>query len=273
VAAAVTAQTPRRTKGFRWGRIASWLLALAVSCGVVYHSLHRWEDVRKRDATLLSVPPGNVVRLISSGYRNLLADVFYMRFTTYWGYWLTHGHRFHNLYPLLDLVTELDPHFKSAYEVGSLALADSKEVGRAVDLLLKGAHYHPKDYWYLYQSGMMLFLYGEDYLQAAKYFEMASRLPGAPADAQYFAARMYLVGGQRELARDRWLTIYIEAVRSSDKSRQEVATRSLKRYKVGQQERDLIDVYILSDDLDTRQMAAWALRRKDIDILKLDPGK
>ncbi|MBM3268764.1 MAG: hypothetical protein FJZ01_14075 [Candidatus Sericytochromatia bacterium] len=272
MAVAAAARGSRR-QGVRWGRVFAWLVALLISCGATYASLHKWEAVRDRDKSLLSVPPVNLVKMASAGYRNMLADVFYMRFTTYWGYWLTHGRKFHNLYPLLDLVTELDPNFKTAYEVGALALSDSGQVKLAVDLLLKGAHYHPQDHWYPYQAGMMLFLYSEDFLLSAKYFEMAAKIPGAPADAEFFAARMYLQGGQKELARNRWLQIYLEAVRSDDRSRREVASRSLGRYKVGEQERDFLDVYALTDDLDTKRMAAFALKKRGIDVLAIDPER
>jgi tetratricopeptide (TPR) repeat protein len=255
----------------RWGRVAAWLAALAVSGSLVYFSLHRWGAVRDREQGLLSVPPVNVVKTLSAGYHNMLADLFYMQFTTYWGYWLTHGRKFHNVYPLLELVTELDPHFKSAYEVGALALADQEKVEKAVDLLMKGAHFHPDDYWYPYQAGMIVFLHSDRFVLAGKYFEMASRIKGAPLDAEYLAARMLVEGGQKELARIRWLQIYLEALRARQQSRQEVASRSLKRFEIDNRCLDVMEVYANPPDLDSKQLAVFALKRCGIDILKVDP--
>ena len=236
--------------GIRWGRVASWIAALIASGAVVFASLHRWQDVRDREQGLLSVPPATIAKMFASGYRNMVADIYYMQFTTYWGYWLTHGRKLHNLYPLLDLVTELDHDFKSAYEVGALALADSGDLVHSVDLLLKGAHYHPKDHWYPYQAGLMLFLYGTDYLLAAKYFELAAAFPDSPPDSAYFAARMYAQTGQKELARKRWLQIYIEASRKKDPSRMEIASRSLKRLGVSRDDLDYVDIYATYPDLE-----------------------
>ncbi len=266
----VSARPAARKMGIRWGRVGAWLAAMIVSGAVAFTGLHRWESVRDREQGLLSVPPANLARMLSSGYQNMLADVYYMQFTTYWGYWLTHGRKFHNLYPLLDLVTELDHDFRSAYEVGALALADSGDLTRSVDLLLKGAHYHPQDFWYPYQAGLMLFLYSNDYMLAAKYFEMASQLPGAPPDTGYFAARMYAQTGQVELARKRWLQLFIQAARSQDKARMEVAARALKRFKLQEQDLEFIELYATAPDFETRNLAAFALRKRDIDVLDAD---
>lgn len=261
------------TAGIRWGRVATWWAALFLSGAVAFTALHRWEVVRDREQGLLSVPPANLVKILASGYQNMVADIFYMQFTTYWGYWLTHGRKFHNLYPLVDLVTELDPEFRSAYEVGALALADSGQLNQAVDLLLKGSHYHPNDHWYPYQAGLMLFLYSNDYLLAAKYFEMASGKPGAPPDASYFAARMYAETGQKELARRRWLELYLAAARAHDKARLEVASRALKRFKLGDDDLDYVQIYATHPDLETKRLAALALRKRGIDILEADPSR
>src|SRR5689334_450924 len=66
------------------------------------------------------------------GYKQLVADVYWMRAVVYYG-----GQRqrhaeggastaanYELLYPLLDLVTTLDPRFKTAYRYGAVFLAD-----------------------------------------------------------------------------------------------------------------------------------------------------
>ncbi|MBI6545336.1 MAG: hypothetical protein HY692_00990 [Cyanobacteria bacterium NC_groundwater_1444_Ag_S-0.65um_54_12] len=207
-----------------------WLLvggsAFLLAIGLANFSLDRWQTARSRQEGLLSVPPLGALKVVACGYRNLLADICYLRFTTYWGYWLTHGRKFHNLFPLLELVVELDPDFRPAYEVGALALADAGKPFAAADLLAKGAQRSPADYWYPYQAGLMFFLYSNNYLLAAKYFERAARLPTAPPEAGFFAARMYLEGGKRDLAIATWANIH---TRTTDKNVREVASRALGR--------------------------------------------
>lgn len=203
------------------------VLVLLVAGSCALGSLVRWEtEAAARPAGLLSVPPAAALKLGSMGFRNMAADALYLRFIGYWGYQLTHGRNFHNLYPLLSAIVELDPRFHAAYELGALALGDSGESLKAVDLLAKGAKHDPTNWWFPYQAGMTLFFFGDDPLLAAKYFERAAELPGAPPEAGYFAARMYERGARTELAVATWRAIYL---RADNPSIREVAKRSLEK--------------------------------------------
>lgn len=203
------------------------VLVLLVAGGCALGSLLRWEaEAASRPAGLLSVPPASALQLGSMGYRNLAADALYLRFVGYWGYQLTHGRNFHNLYPLLSTIVELDPRFRAAYELGALALGDSGEPLKAVELLEKGARREPQNWWFPYQAGMTLFFFGDDPLLAARYYERAAQLPGAPPEAGFFAARMYERGQRQELAVATWRAVY---QRSDNPSIREVAKRALEK--------------------------------------------
>lgn len=244
-------------------RPVGFLVALVVSVAVALFSLLRWQAARGPEAGLLSVPPAQIVEVGACGFDNLLADAFYVRFSTYWGFWLTHGRKFHNLYPLLDLVTDLDPNFHSAYEVGSLALSDEGQVDRAVELLDKGASRHPADYWYPYQAGLMLFLYSNHWVRAARYFGIAAAKPGADPSAAYFEARMFDVAHRKTDAIDEWITIYL----SGHKDMAKVATHSLE--KLFHIKSVWIDLY-LSDNALAHRLAGRALLRAGVDLHFLD---
>lgn len=176
----------------------------------------------------LSVPPAPLAR-VALGFDNLAADALYMRFASYWGYQLTHGRHFQNLAPILNLIVDLDPRFKPAYDLGALALADSGQIDAAVALLDKGASHHPNDYWFPYQAGFTLFFFGDDYLRAAKYYERAAALPGAPPEARYFVARMYEKATRKDLAINTWQRVLAG---SKDPSIRLVAKNALKRLGV-----------------------------------------
>lgn len=172
-----------------------------------------------------AVPPAPISHL-AAGFDNIAADLMYMRFTVYWGYQLTHGRHFHNLYPMLDLITDLDPRFRPAYELGSFALGDAGQVKAAVELLNKGAKTQPQSDWYPYQAGIVLFMQGQDYLEAAHYFELAAQKPHARPSAAYFAARMYKEAGRTDLAIKTWQRVYVSAGNSSVR---QVARNALRR--------------------------------------------
>ncbi len=201
------------------------ILLVAGSCAL--GSLLRWEsEAAIRPPGLLSVPPAAALKVGSMGYRNLVADALYLRFVGYWGYQLTHGRNFHNLYPLLSAIVELDPRFHAAYELGALALGDSGDPMAAVRLLSKGARRDPANWWFPYHTGMTLFFFSDDALLAARYFERAAEIPGAPPEAGYFAARMYEKGQRKELAVATWRAIYQGA---DNPSIREVAKRGLEK--------------------------------------------
>lgn len=173
----------------------------------------------------LSVPPKPLGTVVA-GFQNLAADFWYMRFASYWGYQLTHGRHFQNLYPILDLITDLDPRFLQAYDFGALALGDNGQLDDAIKLLEKGAKQAPQDYWYPYKAGLTLFFFGDDYMRAARYFEQAAALHGAPPEARYFAARMYEKSTRKDLAIASWRQTYETA---TDPSVKQVAKNALVR--------------------------------------------
>lgn len=209
-------------RGLAWGVTIGALVAAGSLLGSVRDAA---DPVRQG---YLSVPPKPLGTMVA-GFRNLAADVWYMRFASYWGYQLTHGRHFQNLAPLLDLITDLDPRFRTAYDYGALALGDSGQVDEAVKLLDKGAKVEPSDHWFPYKAGITLFFFSEDYLRAARYFERAAGLPGAPPEARYFAARMYEKGTRRDLAIASWRQTYATA---TDPSVRQVARNALERLGV-----------------------------------------
>lgn len=218
--AAAPARHRNRWRGLLVGLVSGSAL---LSAGLLLGTMRHPADPERQG--YLSVPPPQVAR-VALGFENLVADSLYMRFASYWGYQLTHGRRFHNLGPLLNLIVDLDPRFKPAYDLGSLALADSGQVDAAVALLEKGARHHPTDYWFPYQAGFTLFFFGGDYLRAAGYFERSAALPGAPPEARYFVARMYEQATRKDLAVQVWQRI-LES--SADPSVRQVAKNSLAR--------------------------------------------
>lgn len=203
------------------------LLVLLLAGGCALGSLLRWEtEAAARPPGLLSVPPAAALQIGSMGFRNLAADILYLRFVGYWGYQLTHGRNFHNLYPLLSTIVELDPRFHAAYQLGALALGDAGDPMAAVQLLEKGSAHDPTNWWFPYHTGMTLFFFSDDSMLAANYFERAAAIPGAPPEAGYFAARMYEKSERHDLAVATWQAIYAQ---SENPSVKEIAKRALSK--------------------------------------------
>ncbi|MEB3187087.1 MAG: tetratricopeptide repeat protein [bacterium] len=205
-------------------------VAIAVlAAGVAIGASYRMPDTSSaRWMAQLSVAPGAIAR-VSGGFGNVLADALYIRFSTYWGHQLTNGRHFMNLEPLLVRILELDPDFKAAYTLAAFALADAGQVEGALRLLERGMAHAPRDPFFPYRAGMVVFFNTDDYMRAARYFERAAALPDAMSDARFMAINMYRRSGRRDLQVQGWIDLFRS---SRDRSVQEVARRGLERLGV-----------------------------------------
>ena len=135
------------------------------------------------------------------------------------------------LYPMLDVITTLDPRFTIAYRFGSVFLAEAypRGPGRpdlAVALLEKGLRAQPDKWEYMEDIGFVHYWYVHDYRAAAGWFQKASDLPGAPWWLRSLAATTVAQGGDRQSSRLMW-----EAIRQSaeiDWLRQDAERRLLQ---------------------------------------------
>jgi hypothetical protein len=119
---------------------------------------------------------------------------------------------YNNLYKLLDLTTSLDPRFDIAYRFGAVFLAEGYPNGPgspelAVRLLEKGLRERPDRWQYMQDIGFVYYWYYRDYRAAAKWFDKASEVPGAPNWLKPLAATTLAQGGDRRSSRVMWLAI------------------------------------------------------------------
>src|SRR5260370_14371346 len=106
--------------------VVSAVLLVALSAGSIL-TLRKVETLRGKEATLeeiLYLPSGKMLKRMSLGYSNLLADVYWTRAVQYFGTRFDQrSTRYDLLAPLLDITTDLDPHLIVAYETGSIFLS------------------------------------------------------------------------------------------------------------------------------------------------------
>ncbi|MGE3510318.1 MAG: hypothetical protein AB7N65_15720 [Vicinamibacterales bacterium] len=177
----------------------------------------------------LYVSSGAVVRRLAVGYQALAADLYWIRAIQYYGgtkLRLTDPARppsvddagrngYPLLYPMLDLVTTLDPRFNIAYRFGSIFLAEPYPGGAgrpdlAIALLEKGLRERPDKWEYMQDIGFVHYWWRQDYKKAAEWFRRASEVQGAPWWLASLAANTLIEGGDRQSSRLMW-----EAIRQS----------------------------------------------------------
>jgi tetratricopeptide (TPR) repeat protein len=180
----------------------------------------------------LYLTSGTTARRLSLGYSALAADLYWIRAIQYYGDTRLRVNReasepakntsaaaqndFDLLYPLLDVTTTLDPQFNIAYRFGAIFLAEPHPGGPgrpdlAIALLEKGLRERPDKWEYMQDIGFVHYWWGQDYEAAARWFDKASKVPGAPWFLQSLAATTLAQGGDRQSSRLMWKAIHESA--------------------------------------------------------------
>jgi tetratricopeptide (TPR) repeat protein len=148
-------------------------------------------------------------------FDGLAADIYWIRAIQHYGRDANpmtgpEKGKFELLQPLLDLTTTLDPHFNIAYRFGAIFLAAPPgpdlgsgpgRVDQAIALLEKGLASNPHRWEYAEDAGFVHYWVTGDYAEAARWFERAAAIDGAPKWLAPLAADTKIIGGDREGAR------------------------------------------------------------------------
>ena len=151
----------------------------------------------KRIESLLYLPKGEQLKIMSLGHRNLLADVLWMKAIGYFGGHHMTDQEYPWLYHILDQVTSLDPLFRQAYSFGGVVLSlEEGSAPQSVALLRKGMDYFPADWRLPFYIGFDYFYYFKDADKAADYIHLAAMLPGHPQYLPRLAASLLSKSGR-----------------------------------------------------------------------------
>ncbi len=166
-------------------------------------------------APVMWLRSGPLLERLSLGFDALVADLYWIRAVVYYGgKRLTTGRQrnFEQLYPLLDLVTTVDPHFRVAYRFGAIFLTEAYPNGpgrpdQAVSLLTRGILRDNGRWEYFEDIGFIYYWWLRDYTAAAGWFAKAAEQPGAPDWLKPLAATTLAQGGDRTSSRFLWRQI------------------------------------------------------------------
>jgi hypothetical protein len=187
-------------------RAAFFLFGAVVVCGLVLAtiSVQKYRD-RPYLYDKLYLPSGKFIKELSLGYRELTADVIWLNAVQYYGEFRKGNHDLRYFRGLIDIVTTLDPHFIFAYVFGALVVSeDAGAFDDGVDILKRGMAHNPASWQLPFEVGFLNFVNRRDNTLAARYFELASRIPGAPEYAERFAAFVYSRAGDDEASIRLW---------------------------------------------------------------------
>jgi hypothetical protein len=153
----------------------------------------------------LYLPSGKFMEQISLGYNQIAADMIWFSAVQYYGGYRKSEHDLAYFRGLIDLVTDLDPHFVFPYVFGAMVLSqDMDSFDAGIGFLRKGMHHNPTSWELPFEIGFLSFIDAHDPDMAARYFDLASRMPGAPDRTRRFAAFVYSKAGHDQLSIRMW---------------------------------------------------------------------
>jgi len=202
-----TRLTPRHDRA-----TVALLVGLLASAVALQAARERIAPPRAAAVPTLWLQSPDVARRLMLSFTDLAADVYWMRAVVHYGgerrSAATEG-RYALLYPLLDMTTTLDPHFDVAARLGAIFLSEGYPGGpgrpdQALALLEKGMRSDPDRWQYRHDLGFVHYWWLKDYPEAARQFDLAAQLPGAPLWLRTMAAVTLTKGGDRESARKLW---------------------------------------------------------------------
>jgi len=159
-------------------------------------------------------PSVEAAPFISIGYRELAADLLFVRLVGYFG---GPDNDASSIAALAEVIAALDPHYRRIYEWGAVAMTaarrgvDQSISLRAIELLETGARIYPDNWRYPNLAGQIYLvdLQTTDAAQRRAWDEQGSRLleaashrPDAPAEAAMTAAYLHTKLGQKQRAVD-----------------------------------------------------------------------
>lgn len=153
----------------------------------------------------LYLPSGKFMEQASLGYKQIVADLIWFQAVQYYGGYRKEEHDLTYFEGLIDLVTDLDPHFVFPYVFGAVVMSqDMESFDSGMHLLKKGMRHNPTNWDLPFEVGFLYFIDARNHDMAARYFDLASRMPGAPDVTRRFAAFVYSRAGHKSLSIRMW---------------------------------------------------------------------
>jgi hypothetical protein len=194
-------------------KISALVLLGAVAPWIQSQVDERTGPFRKTSEVLYLWSGQQVTRLVP-GFRNLAADLYWMRTVQYFGgqRHFAEGKNFDLLHPLVDIATTLDPRLEIAYRYGAVFLCEPRPGGaglphEGIALLEKGSRAQPGNWRIRQDLGFFTYLFLHDAKTASRILMEAAQIPGAAFWLRSLAADTLVHGGDRQDARRMWQTI------------------------------------------------------------------
>ena len=180
--------------------IRALALGAAILAGASLLNFRLAFQIQSRPFDVPHVPKGSFMRLASLGQRGLVSDLYWLQTVQYIGDAKADERGYEKLFPLVDLVTDLDPRHGYAYQTGGIVLSAAGQLEESDRILEKGMEKGPRWWSFPFYVAFNHFFYRGDYATAARYAEIAARTPGASPNISHLAVSLASKSGSPEQA-------------------------------------------------------------------------
>lgn len=150
------------------------------------------------------VPSGEKLKPVLFGFDILGADIYWIKTVLYTGGNVRSEDK-HGLYPLVNLVTDLDKSFWRAYKQGILLLPDVDQK-KETKMLLEKAEKNMPDRWEpLYAAGFYYYFYENDYDTAIEKYKKCTEFSGCLGGAKRMIRNLETRRGKYFIAIEQYL--------------------------------------------------------------------
>jgi tetratricopeptide (TPR) repeat protein len=183
------------------------------------------------------VPRGAGLALASPGIRLSIANFYWLATVQYVGEPRGRERGFEKLFPLADLVTDLDPRHGYAYQTAGIVLSAEGRVDESDRILKKGMQPGRPGWWsFPFYLAFNQFFYRGNYAEAARWAQIAARTPGASTNISHLALALEVKSGSPDDA-----IRFLEELRAT--ARDERTAEALdEQYRLALLQRDFRDL-------------------------------
>ena len=182
------------------------ILGVVLVAGLCASTLHiRQHRFRPYLHEALYLPSGKLVKELSLGYKTAVADLVWFSAIQYYGNFRLGNHALTYFKGLIDIIVTLDPHFTFAYIFGAMVVCEDLDAfDEGMEILKKGIANNPTSWELPFEIAFLNFVNRRDLEMSGRYFNLASRMPGAPEKAIRFAAFVYSKAGMANSSLKLW---------------------------------------------------------------------
>ena len=167
-----------------------------------------WEGVSQRsvdEARMTGlVPSGEKLKPVLFGFDMLGADAYWLKTVQYSGSNVRSEDKA-GLYPLVNLVTDLDTQFWQAYRNGILLLPDTNQLEETEKLIQKAETNMPERWEPLYAGGFYYYFYKNDYDTAIEKYKKCTEISGCLGGAERMIRNLETRRGKYSIAIEQYM--------------------------------------------------------------------